>query len=248
MISTDPNWLGGTRAALSTEGNDFWLTFMNNNMINPEDPANKNNPEFKFEMKVALSAREEMDIVIAAGSVVIETVHVHAGATLTYTIDNNSYAKDIYLFESEVQKYHGVHVYAAEGSKDKVFSCFLYSRDGGTGLSSRDASLVMPTRLLGKEYIVQTYPEDLKSTQLAIVATEDNTTVKIVPTFDTYGGKTTAGSTITLTNLSKGEAYLVASKEHEGEDFVVDLSGTTICSDKPIAVFNGNQQTGIPNR
>ena len=46
MISTDPNWLGGTRAALSTEGNDFWLTFMNNNMINPEDPANKNNPEF----------------------------------------------------------------------------------------------------------------------------------------------------------------------------------------------------------
>ena len=248
MISTDPNWLGGTRAALSTEGNDFWLTFMNNNMINPEDPANKNNPEFKFEMKVALSAREEMDIVIAAGSVVIETVHVHAGATLTYTIDNNSYAKDIYLFESEVQKYQGVHVYAAEGSKDKVFSCFLYSRDGGTGLSSRDASLVMPTRLLGKEYIVQTYPEDLKSTQLAIVATEDNTTVKIVPTFNTYGGKTTAGSTITLTNLSKGEAYLVASKEHEGEDFVVDLSGTTICSDKPIAVFNGNQQTGIPNR
>ena len=247
MISNDPNWLGGNRAALTTEGNDFWLTFMNNNMINPEDPANKNNPEFKFEMKVAISAREEMDVVIAAGNVPITTVHVNAGATVTHTIDNNSFAKDIYLFESEVQKYKGVHVYAAEGSKDKVFSCFLYSRVGGTGLSSRDASLVIPTRFLGKEYIVQTYPEDLKSTQLAIVATESNTTVKVVPTFDTYGGKTTAGTTITL-NLSKGEAYLIASKEHEGEDFMVDLSGTTICSDKPIAVFNGNQQTGIPNR
>ena len=247
MISNDPNWLGGNRAALTTEGNDFWLTFMNNNMINPEDPANKNNPEFKFEMKVAISAREEMDVVIAAGNVPITTVHVNAGATVTHTIDNNSFAKEIYLFESEVQKYKGVHVYAAEGSKDKVFSCFLYSRVGGTGLSSRDASLVIPTRFLGKEYIVQTYPEDLKSTQLAIVATESNTTVKVVPTFDTYGGKTTAGTTITL-NLSKGEAYLIASKEHEGEDFMVDLSGTTICSDKPIAVFNGNQQTGIPNR
>ena len=247
LVSSDPYWLGGTRASLTTEGNDFWLTFMNNNMINPEDPANKNNPEFKFEMKVALAARAEMDVVIAAGGTPIETVHVPAGQNVTYTIDNNNYAKDIYLFESEAQKYQGVHVYAAEGSKDKIFSCFLYSRDGGTGLSSRDASLVIPTRFLGKEYIVQTYPEDLKSTQFAIVATEDNTTVRIVPKFDTYGGKTTAGNTITL-NLSKGEAYLVASKEHEGEDFVVDLSGSTICSNKPIAVFNGNQQTGIPNR
>ena len=216
-------------------------------MVNPEDPANKNNPEFKFDMKVAVSARETMDVIVAVGNVPITMFTVTGGTTKTYTIDHNTWAKDIYLFESQEQKYMGVHVYAAPSSKGKAFSCFLYSRVGGTGLSSRDASLVIPTRYLGKEYIIQTYPEDLRSTEFAIVATEDNTTVQIIPSFETYGGKTAAGGTINLT-LAKGEAYLVASKEHEGEDFTVDLSGSTICADKPIAVFNGNQQTGIPNR
>ncbi len=247
LVSADPNWIGGAKAMRTTEGNDFWLTFPNNNMVNPEDPANKNNPDFKFDMKVAVSARETMDVIVAVGNVPITMFTVQGGTTKTYTIDHNVWAKDIYLFESQEQKYTGVHVYAAPGSKDKAFSCFLYSRVGGTGLSSRDASMVIPTAFLGKEYIIQTYPEDLRSTEFAIVATEDNTTVQIVPSFDTYGGKTAAGGTINLT-LAKGEAYLVASKEHEGEDFTVDLSGSTICANKPIAVFNGNQQTGIPNR
>ena len=51
LESADPNWIGGTKAVRTTEGNDFWLTFINNNMINPMDPANLNNPDFKFEMK-----------------------------------------------------------------------------------------------------------------------------------------------------------------------------------------------------
>lgn len=249
LVSNDPNWIGGKKAVRTTEGNDFWLTFINNNMINPMDPANLNNPDFRFEMKVAVSAREAMDIIIDAG---ISRIPVHVGANQTQIVEiprNN--AEQIYLFESEVQKlqtYRGVHVYADNNSKDKVFSCFMYSRVGGTGISSRDASLIIPTKFLGKEYIVQTYPEDLKSTEFAIIATEDETSVHIVPTFDTYGDKTHKGQPIDLT-MSKGEAFLVASKEHvSDEDFNVDLSGTTICADKPIAVFLGNQQTGIPNR
>ena len=249
LVSNDPNWIGGKKAVRTTEGNDFWLTFINNNMINPMDPANLNNPDFRFEMKVAVSAREAMDIIIDAG---ISRIPVHVGANQTKIVEiprNN--AEQIYLFESEVQKlqtYRGVHVYADNNSKDKVFSCFMYSRVGGTGISSRDASLIIPTKFLGKEYIVQTYPEDLKSTEFAIIATEDETNVHIVPTFDTYGDKTHKGQPIDLT-MSKGEAFLVASKEHvSDEDFNVDLSGTTICADKPIAVFLGNQQTGIPNR
>ena len=146
LVSADPNWIGGAKAMRTTEGNDFWLTFPNNNMVNPEDPANKNNPDFKFDMKVAVSARETMDVIIAVGNVPITLFTVTGGTTKTYTIDHNVWAKDIYLFESQEQKYMGVHVYAAPSSKGKAFSCFLYSRVGGTGLSSRDASLVIPTR------------------------------------------------------------------------------------------------------
>ena len=248
LVSSDPNWLGGTDRFSMTEGNDFWLTFMNNNMVNPDDDYNRTNPEFKFDMLVALSAREDADVCIAVGEDVLATVKVNAGTTVIYEIEKEK-AKDIYLLESEKDDaYKGIHVYSAPSSpenKKKVFSCFLYNRVGASGESSRDASYVLPTVFLGKEYVIQTSPEDIFSSEFAIVATDDGTLVRITPTFDTYAGQT-AGTPFDV-QLSRGEAFLVASKQHVGnEDFNVSLSGTMVCSNKPIAVFNGNQQTSLP--
>lgn len=245
LVSSNPNWLGGTDRYNTTEGNDFWLTFMNNNMFDPDKPENAT---VKFEMTIALSAREAMDVCIAIGTSV-STVHVGAGETVLYEVPRTM-TKQIYLFESEQAGKTGVHVYAAPTSpenKKKVFSCALYNRAGDSPVTSRDAALVLPTRFLGKEYIVQTYPEDVYSTEFAIIATEDNTNVIITPTFDTDGGKA-KGSEFTVP-LQKGQAYLIASKRREegSTDYLADMSGTTICSDRPIAVFNGNQQIGIPN-
>ena len=219
---------------------------MNNNMF---DPEKKENTNVKFDMKVAVSSREAMQVCIAIGATV-QTVNVGAGATVVYEIPRSA-AAQIYLLDSEQEGKMGVHVYAAPTSpenKKKVFSCALYSRAGESPVTSRDASLVIPTRFLGKEYIVQTYPEDVYSTQFAIIATEDNTNVTIKPTFDTDGGKT-KGSEFTVP-LAKGQAYLVASKRREegSTDYLANLSGTTICADRPVAVFNGNQQIGIPNK
>lgn len=246
LVSANPDWLGGTDQFNTTEGNDFWLTFMNNNMF---DPEKKENTNVKFDMKVALSAREAVQVCIAIGTNV-QTVTVGAGETTVYEIPR-SMAAQIYLLESEQVGKAGVHVYAAPTTpenKKKVFSCALYSRAGESPVTSRDASLVIPTRFLGKEYIVQTYPEDVYSTQFAIIATENNTNVTINPTYDTDGGKT-KGTEFTVA-LNKGQAYLVASKRREegSTDYLVDLSGTTICADRPVAVFNGNQQIGIPNK
>lgn len=240
LVSNDPNWLGGRATFNTTEGNDFWLTFMNNNTFDPDAPDNKS---IKFEMQIAISASETMDVVIAIGNST-KTVTVPANETYIYELDRDD-ASQIYLLTSEKDGYQGVHVYAAQKDKDKFFSCFLYNRSGETGGSSRDASLVIPTRFLGKEYIIQTAPEDFISTEFAIVATESNTTVRIKPTFETFGGQS-ANNEFTV-SLNKGQAYLIASKQHEGDtDFNEDLSGSTICSDKPIAVFNGNQQTSFP--
>ena len=239
LVSSDPNWLGGTDKFNTTEGNDFWLTFMNNNMF---DPSNPNNKDLLFEMKVGISAREAMNVYIAFGNSAPQLVSVGAGQTVIHEIPRGN-ADQIYLWKSEEPGYQGVHVYATPEDKHKVFSCFLYSRVGESGGSSRDASYVLPARFLGKEYIVQTSPEDFYSSEFAIIATEDNTNIRITPTFETYAGKTGEFSI----TLGKGEAYLVASKQHiSNEDFNVDLSGSRICSDKPIAVFNGNQQTSLP--
>lgn len=242
LISHDKNWLGGNPEFSTTEGNDFWLTFMNNNMF---DPDNDNNKDLKFEMKVAVSAREAMTVIIAMGKTELFTLSVGAGKTVVQEIPRNQ-ASQVYLYQSEVNKYKGIHVYSAPQDKDKFFSCFLYSRNGEAGGSSRDASIVIPTRHLGKEYIIQTSPEDFYSSEFAIVATEDGTHIDITPTFETYNGRP-AGTAMPTITLNKGQAYLIATKQHEGtEDFNEDLSGTTICANKPIAVFNGNQQTSNP--
>ena len=216
-------------------------------MVNPDEPANKANPEFKFEMNIGISAREAVTVVIATTQGEIARIPVAANSTEIYKIDKEK-AAEIYLLESEKAGKYGVHVYAAPTSpenKKKVFSCFMYSRAGESGGSSRDASYVLPTRFLGKEYIIQTNPEDTYSSEFGFVATDDGTVISITPTFETIGKKQ-AGSAFEVT-LNKGEAYLIASKQHEGnEDFNVNLSGSKICANKPIAVFNGNQQMSLP--
>lgn len=247
MESKNPNWLGGTEAFNTTEGNDFWLTFINNNNFDPGKPENQ---MVKFEMKVAIAAREEVDVTVAYGTTVLTTLHVAAGTTQVYEIPRAN-AAQIYLFESEQNGKNGVHVYASPTSpenKKKVFSCFLYSRTNDSPITSRDASLVLPTRFLGKEYIIQTYPEDVYSSEFGIVATKDRTTVTINPAYETEGGHA-IGTPFEVT-LNKGQAYLIATKRREegAKNFNADFSGTTICADQPIAVFAGNQQTGIPNK
>ena len=247
LISQDKDWLGGKAEFNTTEGNDFWLTFMNNGMFDATNPENKNKP---FEMQVIISAREAMSVMIDIGTTNVTTLNLNAGETQIYTIDKETYAKTIYLFKSENRQegYKGVHVYAAQKDKDKFFSCFTYNRTGDIADSYREASLILPTRSLGKEYYIQNSPQDNFSSEFAIVATEDGTTVQYSPSDTTFTGQLPYPATPYTVTLNKGDAYMVASKtKKEGfGDYVLDLSGSFICADKPIAVFNGNQQTSIP--
>ena len=237
LTSNDPYWLGDNATFGSTEGNDFWLTFMNNAMFDPSSPLNAS---ITFELKVAISARQQTHVFIEAGNTVLER---DVAANTTEIVDVSDLYALIYLLNSEVSnQYKGVHVYTDE--PDKNFSCFSYSRNGEAGESSRDATLIIPTKFMGKEYFVQTYYEDTYSSEFAIVATEPGTVVHIWPAYATSGG-IPAGQEI-IVPLEQGAAYLLASAPHQGNNIRVDLSGSKICSNKPIAVFNGNQQTSIP--
>ena len=104
LVSNDPNWLGGRATFNTTEGNDFWLTFMNNNTFDPDAPDNKS---IKFEMQIAISASETMDVVIAIGNST-KTVTVPANETYIYELDRDD-ASQIYLLTSEKDGYQGVH-------------------------------------------------------------------------------------------------------------------------------------------
>lgn len=124
---------------------------------------------------------------------------------------------------------------------------------------STDAFSVYPRELLGRDYIIASWPNDPYNNtsdtryslggEFLIIAQADSTVVEIHVTATTkldqlgtvVGHK--AGETWTVT-LQQGETYLVQSRGVvAGED---DLSGSTVRSTKDIAVITGHQRTGVP--
>ncbi len=99
-----------------------------------------------------------------------------------------------------------------------------------------DASMIIPTSTLGKEYYVMAYFGTWNGSELLIVATQDSTNIDITPACLTKGGKP-AGVTFSIM-LMAGETYQIQSDLN-----TVDLTGTHIkvtnpdC--KPVAVFGG---------
>jgi hypothetical protein len=111
--------------------------------------------------------------------------------------------------------------------------------------ATTDAFLGLPTDILGTDYIVLGYSNtqvhSSAGTQLGIVATQDGTVVTITPSRTT--GARLVGVPYNVT-LNQGQAYQLRNTTF---GFATDLSGTFVTSDKPIAVFGGNQCTNIPN-
>jgi gliding motility-associated-like protein len=130
-----------------------------------------------------------------------------------------------------------------------VYSHILNSARSGS-------TLVLPTKVLGREYVVATYKstgnivsltgagaEQQKNTEFEIIATEDGTNVEITPTNSDYNNRHLANVTFD-TILNKGDVYQYQSFE--------DLTGTKIRSVatstltcKKIAVYSGSTWTAM---
>jgi len=109
-----------------------------------------------------------------------------------------------------------------------------------------DGFLALPTTMLGTEYVNLAYrnmPSGLTGSELGIVATRDNTTVTVTPSFAT-GGRA-AGTPYSFV-LHRGRTYLLRNTVDYLPNQPADLSGSIITADKPIAVFGGNQCVVIP--
>lgn len=100
-----------------------------------------------------------------------------------------------------------------------------------------------PTTLLGTNYCVMARAAWASSQQskLAILATENNTTVWITPS-PAADLANYPGTNVYQVNLQAGETY-----QNRTMYSFSDVTGTWITSDKPIAVFAGANQANVPD-
>lgn len=123
-------------------------------------------------------------------------------------------------------------------------------------LYTSDAFLALPVSSLGIEYMVLAYKSDARGllfmpnsrdevstpSQFAVVATQNNTDIRILPSAPTLVSGSTAPQTI---RMNAGEVYLVQA-DPRASNGVADLSGSRVIASKPIAVFAGHQRTTLP--
>jgi len=125
-----------------------------------------------------------------------------------------------------------------------VYSHILNSARSGS-------TLVLPTNVLGREYYVSTYKSvaggggNIRRSEFAIVASQDNTTVEITPVVPDANNSYAANTAFQVT-LNTGDVFQYQSANDQ------DLTGTYIKSIatatapcKPIAVFAGSTWTAL---
>ena len=257
----------------STEGKDFWVTFMQAD----QDPNNS------LVLSLSIAAREDCQVticnpytgyseVVSVSANQLQQVELYNGNVLGYNAraSMSTTGKVCYAVYSEQSDTCALHITAT-----KNISLFATNYKKATF----DATNVLPTAVLGDEYYVQTYtPSDhdgASSTQgshFAIIATEDNTVVEYVPTeatqsitafltqYDSWGEQVfdinpeyerfrnfrSIGDTLVSEPLMAGQVWYVWTGMKDGTQG--DLSGTYVKArnGKKIAVFQGCPHTNIP--
>ena len=260
----------------TTEGKDFWVTFMRADQNDHSDASDK-----AVTLALTVSAKEECDVIfenIKTGESIEE--HLEAGSIKEipfYTGDASETART----RTDAQK---ATVTCYTFYPDSVDNCAIHVKSSASislfasnrRSKSFDATNVMPTASLLNEYLIQAVPpsdhgDSPQGTHFCIIATEDSTIVDYCPTVEVIGvtkAKTTysftkgegmspeeialanwkLGDTLRTPVLNKGQVYYIWTGNKSGDD--ADLSGTWLKArdQKKIAVFQGAPHTNLPDK
>jgi VCBS repeat-containing protein len=228
VIPAPPNRL---TAARSNKGTDFWLTFLYNGGFSYDPPYEG--------CHLYVSADDDTTVAITYsdewGNQWDQHLRVLAGSATTvslpYWMMNVPVSDSIQCTAVHVIADHLVAVHALD-----YFWC------------STDGYLALPTAMFGTDYIVLSYENSFSwkdpdyvvgGTEFAVLASEDDTSVTITPSVTV--DSRTAGVPFEII-LQKGEVYQLINFDVTN----ADLTGTTIKSDKPVAVFGGHACALVP--
>jgi hypothetical protein len=212
----------------TTEGTDFWVTFMRN--------AGKGKFDTDLFLRLFASARQDADVYVYFNSDTISNPtwtnssvkHFHIDAGEMEGLSNDDAIPNALAYlEDSTDRYKGVYVHS---TTPITLYALNYFQD------SYDATIVYPITALYKEYVIQTYKKDHSATEFVLIGTEDNTHVSI----HVRENGSFLPRTVEL-DINSGYTYIYRSSNNS-----IDLSGTYICSTKPIGVFHGNQDAFVP--
>ncbi len=204
----------GALYAQSSQGTEFWVAF----------PANLTQTGAR-QLYITAEVNTEVNVTIV-NPAFSTTIDVAAGTLATVNLPLS-----VDVTGNGVVEDKGIHITA----DNPVTVYGMNQRDAST-----DAYLALPVDAVGNDYLVMGYTRDYSFSsfaQLTIVATEDNTSVTIVPT--ETGGGFTAGVSGNVV-LNQGQVFQLRSNT-TGADY----TGSSVVSDKPISVFGGNDCTNI---
>ena len=210
----------------NSEGTDFWLCFMKNYKEGSDQSSND-----QLTLQLFFTANETSEVTVEIEGIKYRrNLIVKGGTVATLMIDER-----VQLSTTNAPQKMSIHV-----SSDFPISVYGLNRR----FQTTDTYLALPVSVLGKEYRAVCYnklSQDLIS-QVAVVATEDQTDLTIVPRAQVLGGYE-AGKPYVI-HLQRGEVYqFVADFSAVG---LGDLTGTLISSNKRISVFSGHSCAYVP--
>ena len=224
LVSPPAVALAASPAVPSSQGTDFWVAFESNCTINCS--GNPDGTLFLFVSGDTATTGTVSDTAIAFS----QTFSVVPGTTTEISIPGD--AEDN-LNDSTIVG-GAIHVTAGAAVSVYGLNTEEYSTDGYLGL---------PTPILGSSYIAEGYENDagFGGSDFAVVATQNDTTVTITPSENS--GSHTAGVPYTE-SLNQGDVYQLI--DESGNASGGNLSGTTITSNSPVAVFAGDDCARVP--
>lgn len=139
--------------------------------------------------------------------------------------------------------------YIIRSSLPVIATQFSPLNNPGLGSETSDASLLLPTNAIGKEYVVVGWPSlQPGGTYVDIVALEDATSVTVTSPVRLSGGSAgnvSAGGTTTFT-VNANQVLHLAENLGLFSTGSRDVSGVQITSDKPVSVYTGATISNIP--